>query len=106
MSLQESKGHHERAITAEWARITACEDCCLQGLLKGEIVAVASVKVREDTDQACFAAPCVITHVKVCGKTMGPCVAVLCVDVDMVHQEFITGRVCNSHMVSIPTIWI
>ena len=104
MSFQESKGRHERAIIAERARITACEDCCLQGSLKGEIAAVASVGVREDTERVCD--PMCHHTWKHVGKTMGPCVAVLCVDVDMVHQEFITGRVCNSHIVSTPAIWI
>ena len=42
-------------------------------------VAAASVSVREDTERVCC-------HTwKRVGKTMGPCVAVLCVDMDTVH---------------------
>ena len=83
MSLQESEGHCERAITAEQVGIAACEDCCLQGSLKGKTVAVSSVGVREDTERVC--GPTHHHTWKRVGKTMGSCVAVLCVDVDTVH---------------------
>ena len=94
VSLQESKGRYERAITAEWARITACKDCCLQGSLKGEIVAVASVEVREDT--ACLR-PHVSSHLEACGKNHGSmCCCALC------GCGYGTSRVYNRKSVQLP----
>ena len=88
VSLQENEGHRERAITAERMRITACKDRRLQGSLslkiaEGKTVTAAIVGVQEDTDHVCIPMRC---HTWKCvGKTMGPCVAVLCVDGDTVH---------------------
>ena len=83
-----SEGRCERAITAEWTRIAAHEDRCPRGLLpariaEGTTVATASVGVPEDTERVCVPAHC---HTwKRVGKTLGPCVAVLCVDINTVH---------------------
>ena len=112
VSLQESEGHRERTITAEWTRIAVCEDRCLHGSLptwiaacedrclreslpariaacddrclrwslKGQQLLRSSVGVWENTQRLCIPTCC---HTwKRVGKTLGPCVAVLCVDVD------------------------
>ena len=50
---------------------------------EGTTVTGASVGWREDTERVCVPARChTWKHV---GKTMGPCVAVLCLDMDMIH---------------------
>ena len=73
VSLQESEGRCERAITAERARIA-----------ERTTVAVATVDVREDTERVCITVRC---HTwKRVRKTVVPCVAMLCVDVDTVHE--------------------
>ena len=83
-----SEGRHERAITTEWTRISVHEDRCQRGLLsariaEGTTVAAASVGMREDTERVRIPTRC---HTwKRVGKTVGPCVAVLCVDMDTVH---------------------
>ena len=52
-------------------------------IAEGTTVAAASVGVREDTECVCVPTRC---HTwKRVGKTVGPCVVVLCVDMDMVH---------------------
>ena len=52
-------------------------------IAEGTTVGAASVGVREDTECVCVSTCC---HTwKRVGKNMGPCVAVLCVDVDTVH---------------------
>jgi len=41
-------------------------------IAEGTTVAAASVSVQEDSVR-----PCVLSHLKACGKTVGQCVAVL-----------------------------
>ena len=62
-------------------RIDAREDRCL--IVEGTTVAVASVGVQDDTERVRVPVHC---HTwKPMGKTVGPCVVVLCVDMDTVH---------------------
>ena len=52
-------------------------------IAEGTTVAAASVSVREDTEHVRVPTHC---HTwKRVGKTVGPCVAMLCVDMDTVH---------------------
>ena len=83
-----SEGRRERTITTEWMRIAVCEDRCQRGsmparIAEGTTVAAASVGMREDTERVRVPTHC---HTwKRVGKTVGPCVAMFCVDMDTVH---------------------
>ena len=85
VSLPESEGHRERLITAEQVGIAACEDCCLRGSLKGKTVTAASVGVWEDTERV--HGPAHHPTWKCEGKTLGPRVTVLYVDVDTLQDD-------------------
>ena len=72
------------------------KDCCKRartakqaGIAEGTTVAAASVGKR--TQSVC-ASLCIVTLGSVWEKPVGPCVTVLCVDVDMVHGCCKTGR--------------
>ena len=70
----------ERYVTAEQTRIAGHEDRCLRGSLR-EQQSLRQVSV--DTEHVHVPAHC---HTwKRVGKTVGPCIAVLCVDMDTVH---------------------
>ena len=61
-----SEGCHERAITAEQTRIAACQDRCLQRLLRGQQL-LRQVSVCERTHRAC-ARPLALSHLEACEK--------------------------------------
>ena len=75
-----SEDRRERAVTAKQANNAACENRCLPGSLRKQ-QSLRQVSVYERT-------VCVLARRsswKRVGKTVGPCVSVLCVDVDTVH---------------------
>ena len=88
VSLQQSDGRQERRSPRESDNDWADEDPCLWGsmparIAEGTTVAAASVGMREDTERVHVPAH---WHTwKRVGKTIGPCVAMLCVDMDTVH---------------------
>ena len=88
VSLQESDGRQEQRSPWESDDGWADQDRCLPESLsariaEGTTVTAASVGVREDTERVHVPACC---HTWKCvGKTVGPCVAMLCMDMDTVH---------------------
>ena len=76
VSLQESDGLQERALTAERTRIDAREDCCLRGSLRGQ-QSLQQVSGCERTKSVC-ASPLVVTLGSVWENRRSMCCRVLC----------------------------